>query len=46
MWIDPEQELVYIFLSNRIHPNSYNKKLLEMNVRTRIQDVIYNSIID
>ncbi|MCT4645658.1 MAG: beta-lactamase family protein, partial [Carboxylicivirga sp.] len=46
MWIDPEHELVYIFLSNRIHPNSYNKKLLEMNVRTRIQDVIYNSIID
>ncbi len=44
LWIDPEYELIYIFLSNRIHPNAYNKKLIEMNVRTQIQDVIYNSI--
>ncbi|MBR8536140.1 serine hydrolase [Carboxylicivirga sediminis] len=44
LWIDPEYELIYIFLSNRIHPKSYNKKLIEMNVRTKIQDVIYNSV--
>jgi CubicO group peptidase (beta-lactamase class C family) len=44
LWIDPEYELIYIFLSNRIHPHAYNKKLIEMNVRTQIQDVIYNSI--
>lgn len=45
MWIDPEHELIYIFLSNRIHPRAYNKKLIEMNVRTQIQDVIYHSIV-
>ncbi len=44
VWIDPEHELIYIFLSNRIHPHAYNKKLIEMNVRTKIQDVIYNSM--
>ena len=46
VWIDPEYELIYIFLSNRIHPHSYNKKLIESNVRTNIQDVLYRSIID
>jgi len=46
IWIDPEYELIYIFLSNRIHPHSYNKKLIESNVRTNIQDVLYHSIID
>jgi len=46
LWIDPDNDLIYIFLSNRIHPRAYNKKLIEMNVRTKIQDVIYNSIKD
>lgn len=43
MWIDPEFDLVYIFLSNRVYPNR-NTKLLTTNIRTRIQDVIYQSI--
>jgi hypothetical protein len=33
-----------VFLSNRVHPSAENKKLVEMNVRTRIQDVIYDAI--
>ena len=43
-WTDPENETVYIFLSNRIHPDQYNLKLIEMNVRTKIQQVIYDAI--
>ena len=43
-WADPEQEIVYIFLSNRIYPDAGNKKLLHMNIRTDIQQVIYNAI--
>jgi len=43
-WVDPEYDLVYIFLSNRIHPNQYNVKLITENTRTRIQQVIYDSI--
>ncbi len=43
-WADPEQEIVYIFLSNRIYPDAENKKLLHMNIRTDIQEVIYNAI--
>lgn len=45
VWADPETELVYVFLSNRVHPHQYNKKLIRENFRTRIQDVIYKAII-
>ncbi|WP_010528174.1 serine hydrolase domain-containing protein [Thermophagus xiamenensis] len=44
-WADPLTGIVYVFLSNRVHPNQYNKKLIEENYRTTIQDIIYNSII-
>lgn len=43
-WVDPEEELVYVFLSNRIYPSSDNRKLLDMNIRTRIQEEIYKAI--
>ena len=43
-WVDPEFDLVYIFLSNRIHPDAENTKLITTNVRTRIQDIIYKAI--
>ncbi len=45
-WIDPEFDLIYIFLSNRIHPNQYNTRLITEDFRTRIQEVIYKSILD
>ncbi len=45
LWIDPEFELVYIFLSNRVYPDR-NTKLNTSNIRSRIQDVIYQSIFD
>jgi len=44
VWADPEFDLIYVFLSNRIHPNADNVKLIKNNIRTRIQDVIYESI--
>ena len=43
-WVDPGNELIYIFLSNRVHPDANNYKLVESNLRTRIQDVIYQSL--
>jgi beta-N-acetylhexosaminidase len=46
IWIDPEFDLVYIFLSNRVHPDMTNNKLLNANIRSRIQDVVYQSIFE
>lgn len=43
IWIDPRNQFVYIFLSNRVHPQ-VSPKLSELNIRSRIQDVIYQTI--
>ena len=44
-WVDPEEEIVYIFLSNgRVFPSGNNTKLLDRNIRTAIQEIIYNSL--
>jgi beta-glucosidase-like glycosyl hydrolase/CubicO group peptidase (beta-lactamase class C family) len=43
-WADPEHDLVYIFLSNRVYPTAENKLLLQRNVRTEIQRTIYRSL--
>ncbi len=45
VWVDPANELVYIFLSNRVHPwGGENLKLSRMNIRSRIQNIIYESM--
>lgn len=43
-WADPEEQIVYIFLSNRVYPDEANRKLIQMDVRTNIQEVIYESL--
>lgn len=43
-WADPHEEIVYVFLSNRIHPSAENNKLGEENIRAKIQEIIYEAI--
>ena len=43
-WADPEEEIIYVFLSNRIHPVSSNTKLIDEDIRTKIQGFIYESL--
>lgn len=43
-WVDPEQDLIYIFLSNRICPSSDNKKIYKLDIRPSIQRTIYSAI--
>lgn len=46
-WADPEEEIVYIFLANRTYPTSQgSNKLLRENIRTEIQRLIYEAIIE
>ena len=40
-WADPVEDIVYIFLSNRVYPSAENKKLARMDIRTNIQEAIY-----
>jgi CubicO group peptidase (beta-lactamase class C family) len=44
VWADPKYNLVYIFLSNRVNPTRDNARLGQMNIRPKIQEVIYGSI--
>lgn len=46
IWVDPEFNLVYVFLSNRVMPDMNNNRLLNANIRPRIQQVIYEAIFD
>jgi len=43
-WADPEAEIVYVFLSNRTFPDAENRKLIQTDLRSKIQEVIYEAI--
>lgn len=43
-WADPDEDIIFIFLSNRTYPNAENKLLINQNIRPRIQEVIYKAI--
>lgn len=43
-WVDPMNELVYVFLSNRIYPDVTNRKLNQLHIRERIQGAIYDAM--
>ncbi|WP_294591059.1 glycoside hydrolase family 3 N-terminal domain-containing protein [uncultured Bacteroides sp.] len=44
-WVDPENGLVYVFLSNRIYPNVWNNKLQRLDIRPKIQETMYKAVI-
>ncbi len=46
VWVDPKHDLVYIFLSNRVHPTRSNGKLGKMQIRGKIQDAFYRAIAE
>lgn len=45
VWVDPDNDLIYIFLSNRVTPTRNNTLFGKMNVRPNIQEAIYQAII-
>jgi CubicO group peptidase (beta-lactamase class C family) len=44
VWVDPTEELIFVFLSNRIHPTRRNSLLFRKNVRRRIHEVVYDAL--
>jgi CubicO group peptidase (beta-lactamase class C family) len=46
VWADPEHEITYVFLSNRVFPTRENGLLYDMNIRTSILQSVYDSIVD
>nr|WP_233557571.1 glycoside hydrolase family 3 N-terminal domain-containing protein [Aquimarina sp. AD1] len=43
-WADPDEEIIYVFLSNRTFPDSANRKLISNDIRSEIQRLIYEAI--
>lgn len=43
-WADPDNGLLFIFMSNRVHPTRENQKLYQLNIRTDMHQAIYDSI--
>ncbi|MFT6865862.1 MAG: CubicO group peptidase (beta-lactamase class C family) [Cyclobacteriaceae bacterium] len=42
VWADPQNDLLFIFLSNRVYPNRGNKSIYELNIRPEIHQKIYD----
>lgn len=43
VWADPENQLVFIFLSNRVYPSRENRNLYILNIRTVLHQVFYSN---
>lgn len=41
VWADPDNQLMYIFLANRVYPDATTNKLANSNIRTQIHEEIY-----
>lgn len=46
VWADPRSGILFVFLSNRVHPNGgEQRQLLQANIRPRLQEVLYQAIL-
>lgn len=45
-WADPENGLLLVFMSNRVYPSRDRRKLYELNIRSRLHQVLYDSILE
>lgn len=46
VWADPKNELVYIFLSNRVYPSADENKLAKSGIRGQIHKLFYEAITE
>lgn len=46
VWADPKYDINYVFLSNRVYPDAENWKIVSMNIRSDIQRVIYEAVLN
>ena len=43
-WVDPENEIVIVFLSNRVYPDEKNQNINKYRIRKLINQAVYNGI--
>ncbi|MDE6080898.1 MAG: beta-lactamase family protein, partial [Muribaculaceae bacterium] len=45
-WVDPEKDLIFLFLKNRVNPTRDNKAFSKMNIRPELFSKVYQNILD
>jgi len=43
-WADPENDLIFVFLSNRVYPSADENKLAKLGVRGKIHRILYEAV--
>ena len=43
-WADPDNQLLFIYFTNRIYPTRDNQKIFELNLRPQLHQAIYDCI--
>lgn len=43
-WVDPDNELIFIFLCNRVVPTRNNKAFNELNIRPALFEMVYQAL--
>ncbi len=43
-WVDPENDLIFIFLCNRVNPTRDNKAFNELNIRPMLFQIVYEAM--
>ena len=43
-WADPKNQMLFIFLSNRVYPTRRNSGLSDLSIRTKMQQAVYEAI--
>lgn len=44
VWADPEHELLFVFLSNRVHPSRNRRAIYNMGIRPRVHALLYGAL--
>lgn len=44
VWADPENDLVFVLLTNRVNPDPNNEKFQRMDIRSRVTKEVYRSL--
>jgi beta-N-acetylhexosaminidase len=45
VWVDPERQLIFIMLSNRVYPRENNQKINQLEIRRKVHEII-NAAVD
>ncbi|WP_020566899.1 serine hydrolase domain-containing protein [Neolewinella persica] len=46
VWADPDKDLLFVFLSNRVHPSRNRRAIYTLGIRPRIHALLYRHLVE